>query len=69
MSRLISAAFHIEPGDYILGDCDGVLAIPQSIAADVISKAEAVVQTENLVRKSILKGTHPVEAFRQFGRF
>ncbi|MGB2619459.1 MAG: RraA family protein [Candidatus Acidiferrales bacterium] len=60
---------HIEPGDYILGDRDGVLCIPQSIAADVITKAEAVVQTENLVRKSILKGTHPVEAFRQFGRF
>jgi 4-hydroxy-4-methyl-2-oxoglutarate aldolase len=60
---------HIEPGDYILGDRDGVLAIPQSIAADVVTKAEAVVQTENLVRKSILKGTHPVEAFRQFGRF
>jgi 4-hydroxy-4-methyl-2-oxoglutarate aldolase len=60
---------HIEPGDYILGDRDGVLSIPQSIAADVITKAEAVVQTENLVRKSILQGTHPVEAFRQFGRF
>lgn len=60
---------HIEPGDYILGDRDGVLCIPQSIAVDVITKAEAVVQTENLVRKSILKGTHPVEAFRQFGRF
>jgi regulator of RNase E activity RraA len=60
---------HIAPGDYILGDRDGVLVIPQSIAADVVSKAEAVVQTENLVRKSILQGTHPVEAFRQFGRF
>ncbi|MGA7914564.1 MAG: RraA family protein [Candidatus Acidiferrales bacterium] len=60
---------HVEPGDYILGDRDGVLAIPRSIAANVITKAEAVVQTENLVRKSILEGTHPVEAFRQFGRF
>jgi 4-hydroxy-4-methyl-2-oxoglutarate aldolase len=60
---------HIEPGDYILGDRDGVLVIPQSIAAEVVTKAEEVVQTENLVRKSILKGAHPVEAFRKFGRF
>jgi 4-hydroxy-4-methyl-2-oxoglutarate aldolase len=59
----------IEPGDYILGDRDGVLVIPQSIATEVVTKAEQVVHTENLVRKSILKGTHPVEAFRQFGRF
>jgi regulator of RNase E activity RraA len=59
----------IAPGDYILGDRDGVLVIPQSIAADVVTKAEAVVQTENLVRKSILQGAHPVDAFRKFGRF
>jgi 4-hydroxy-4-methyl-2-oxoglutarate aldolase len=60
---------HIEPGDYILGDRDGVLVIPQTIAEEVVTKAEAVVKTENLVRKSILKGMHPVDAYRKFGRF
>jgi len=60
---------HIEPGDYIVGDRDGVLVIPQAIIEEVVAKAEAVVKTENLVRKSILKGTHPVDAFRKFGRF
>jgi regulator of RNase E activity RraA len=60
---------HIEPGDYIVGDRDGVLVIPQKIVEEVVTKAEAVVVTENLVRKSILKGTHPVDAFREFGRF
>ncbi|MGA7921203.1 MAG: RraA family protein [Candidatus Acidiferrales bacterium] len=60
---------HVDPGDYILGDRDGVLVIPKSIAAEVVTKAEEVVKTENLVRKSILKGTHPVDAYRQFGRF
>jgi regulator of RNase E activity RraA len=60
---------HIEPGDYIVGDRDGVLVIPQSIIEEVVKKAEEVVQTENLVRKSILKGMHPVDAYRKFGRF
>jgi 4-hydroxy-4-methyl-2-oxoglutarate aldolase len=60
---------HIEPGDYIVGDRDGVLVIPQSIIEEVVKKAEGVVQTENLVRKSILKGMHPVDAYRKFGRF
>jgi 4-hydroxy-4-methyl-2-oxoglutarate aldolase len=60
---------HIEPGDYILGDRDGVVAIPQATAEEVVTKAEAVVKTENLVRKSILKGVHPVDAYRKFGRF
>ena len=60
---------HIEPGDYVVGDRDGVLLIPQTIAEEVVTKAEAVVKTENLVRKSILKGMHPVDAYRKFGRF
>jgi 4-hydroxy-4-methyl-2-oxoglutarate aldolase len=60
---------HIEPGDYVLGDRDGVLVIPQTIAEEVVKKAEAVVKTENLVRKSILKGMHPVDAYQKFGRF
>jgi regulator of RNase E activity RraA len=59
----------IAPGDYVLGDCDGVLVIPQDVAEEVISQAEQVVQMENLVRKAILEGVHPVAAYRRFGRF
>ena len=55
--------------DDAVGDRDGVLVIPQAIAEEVVAKAEAVVKTENLVRKSILKGMHPVDAYRKFGRF
>jgi 4-hydroxy-4-methyl-2-oxoglutarate aldolase len=59
----------IMPGDYIVADLDGVLVIPQNIAEEVISKAEEVVRTENLVRKAIMDGMHPLDAYRQFGRF
>jgi 4-hydroxy-4-methyl-2-oxoglutarate aldolase len=59
----------IAPGDFVVGDCDGVLVIPRNIADEVISKAEQVVQTENLVRRAILEGVHPVDAYRRFGRF
>jgi len=60
---------HIKPGDYVVGDRDGVLIIPQEIAGAVVAKAEEVVQTENLVRKAILEGIHPLEAFDKYGRF
>ncbi|MGI8991235.1 MAG: RraA family protein [Bryobacteraceae bacterium] len=59
----------INPGDYILGDRDGVVAIPAGIAEQAIAKAEEVVHTENTVRKRILEGMHPAEAYRQYGRF
>jgi regulator of RNase E activity RraA len=59
----------ISPGDYVLGDRDGVVIIPQAVAEEVISKAEEVVRTENLVRKAILEGVHPLEAYERYGRF
>jgi len=59
----------IRPGDYVVGDRDGVIIIPQGVAEEVITKAEEVVHTEDLVRKAILAGMHPVEAFRKYGRF
>jgi 4-hydroxy-4-methyl-2-oxoglutarate aldolase len=52
-----------------VGDRDGVVIIPQSAAEEVITKAEAVVHTENAVRKAILDGVHPVTAYEKFGRF
>ena len=59
----------VNPGDYILGDRDGVVVIPAGIAEEVIAKAEDVVKTENLVRDEILDGVHPLEAYRRHGRF
>ena len=62
-------AVSIQPGDFVVGDRDGVVIIPQSVAGEVIAKAEEVVHTENAVRKAILEGVHPVEAYERFGRF
>lgn len=59
----------IKRGDFIVGDKDGVLAIPQEITMQVLEKSEEVVNTENLVRKAVLEGMHPVDAYRKFGRF
>ena len=59
----------VRRGDFIVGDKDGVLAIPREITFQVLEKAEEVVSTENLVRKAILQGVHPVDAYRKYGRF
>jgi 4-hydroxy-4-methyl-2-oxoglutarate aldolase len=59
----------VHPGDFIVGDRDGVIVIPADITDEVLLKAEEVVDTENLVRKAILEGEHPLDAFHRFGRF
>ena len=59
----------VQPGDYVLGDRDGVLIIPAQVADEVIGKAEEVIHTENHLRKAILEGMQPLEAYQKFGRF
>jgi regulator of RNase E activity RraA len=59
----------IRRGDFIVGDKDGVIVIPKQITLEVLEKSEQVVNTENLVRKAILQGVPPVEAYRKYGRF
>lgn len=59
----------VRSGDFVVGDKDGVVVVPQEVTMDVLEKAESVVGVENLVRKSILQGMHPVEAYRKYGRF
>ena len=59
----------IRPGDYILGDRDGVVRIPVEVIEEVLDKAEADISRENKVRTAILAGTDPQEAYKQFGKF
>ena len=59
----------IASGDYILGDIDGVVVIPEALAEEVVAKVESVMQTENLVRKAILEGVAPKEAYLRYGKF
>ncbi len=59
----------VRRGDFIVGDKDGVVVVPREITLEVLEKSEEVVNTENLVRKAILEGVHPVDAYRKYGRF
>ena len=59
----------IRTGDFVLADIDGIVVIPEDRAESVISEVVKVMSIENLVRKAILKGISPTEAYRRFGKF
>ena len=59
----------IRPGDYILGDRDGIVRIPAEVIEEVLDKAETAISAENQVRTAILAGTDPQAAYLQFGKF
>lgn len=56
-------------GDYVMADRDGIAIIPGSIAEKVTSKTEAILKTESKVRKAILEGVDPQEAYLKYGKF
>jgi regulator of RNase E activity RraA len=56
-------------GDYILGDRDGVVVLPATVAAEAIARTEEVVRTENKVRTAILDGMDPQQAYLKYGKF
>jgi regulator of RNase E activity RraA len=59
----------IEPGDWIVGDDDGVVVVPQAIAEDVLTEAEQKAATESEIRAAVRDGMSPLEAYEQFGTF
>jgi 4-hydroxy-4-methyl-2-oxoglutarate aldolase len=59
----------IHSGDYIMGDMDGLVIIPKALVEECVDRVEKVISTENLVRKAILAGVDPKEAYLKYGRF
>ena len=59
----------INSGDYIMGDRDGLVLIPKDRVQECVERVEEVMNTESLVRKAILAGVNPKEAYLKYGRF
>jgi regulator of RNase E activity RraA len=59
----------VMPRDYVLGDIDGVLVIPQAIAADVVATAEGVRDKETIVRGQLQSGGSIRELFDKYRVF
>ncbi|OYT42448.1 MAG: 3-hexulose-6-phosphate synthase [Candidatus Altiarchaeales archaeon ex4484_43] len=47
----------VKPGDYIVGDLDGVVVVPKEKAVEVANRALDVFEKENRIRKEIRKGS------------
>jgi 4-hydroxy-4-methyl-2-oxoglutarate aldolase len=58
---------HIEPGDLIFADMDGVLAIPHAVEKEAMGLALEKARGEKVVRKAIEAGCSSTEAFRKYG--
>lgn len=58
----------VRPGDFIVGDCDGVVVIPREIVEEVLIKAEKVEEVEQKSREDLAGGALFEEVFKKYGR-
>jgi regulator of RNase E activity RraA len=59
----------ISPGDFLVGDRDGLLRVPAAIVHEVIEASESAITKESLVRRAILQGVDPQQAYLTYGKF
>jgi regulator of RNase E activity RraA len=57
----------LRPGDFVLGDVDGVCVVPVDSATEVFTKALEKARGEKLVRKALEQGSSAVAAFEKHG--
>jgi regulator of RNase E activity RraA len=56
----------VNPGDVIFGDNDGVVVIPQDIAADIVRLAEEKYEKEKKFQEGLRKGATITEMFEKY---
>lgn len=66
---IVIGPVRIEPGDWVVGDEDGVVVVPDAAAEEVLVRAEAKVGAENEIRAAVRAGMTPLEAYERYGTF
>ena len=57
----------INPGDYIIGDEDGIVVVPAAVAVQAVKLALEKVSGENIARADLERGVPMGEVFRKYG--
>ena len=58
---------HVEDGDLVVGDVDGCVAVPRGVEQEVVDRALAKVEGENMVRDVLRAGASIRQVFREHG--
>jgi 4-hydroxy-4-methyl-2-oxoglutarate aldolase len=66
---IVVGGVHVRPGDWIVGDRDGLVILPGEIVEEVVAEAEEKVATENEIRDSVRGGMLPLAAYERYGTF
>jgi regulator of RNase E activity RraA len=68
MPGTLTSRVRLEPGDWIIGEADGVIVVPKAIAMETLVKAEELEANEQGMREDVAKGMSFDDAYKKWGR-
>jgi 4-hydroxy-4-methyl-2-oxoglutarate aldolase len=66
---IVVGGVRVSPGDWIVGDRDGLVIIPGESVGEMLAEAEEKVATESEIRSAVRDGVLPLEAYERYGTF
>ncbi len=68
MPGTVTSRVRVNPGDWIIGEADGVVVVPEAIAMEALVKAEELEVREQGMREDVAKGMSFEDAYKKWGR-
>jgi regulator of RNase E activity RraA len=57
----------VNPGDFLLGDEDGVIVVPANVLGTVLDESERLTRSEQQIREELSSGTTLEQALKKYG--
>ncbi|MDR6905861.1 regulator of RNase E activity RraA [Agromyces sp. 3263] len=64
----LTTTVSVSPGDFLVGDLDGVVVVPRELVVEVLQRTEELIAHEDVVRAEFLVSDDPVGVYRRHGR-
>lgn len=68
MPGTLTSRVRVDPGDWIVGEMDGVMVVPQAIAMEALVKVEQLEIEEQGMREDVAAGMSFDDAYKKWGR-
>lgn len=68
MPGTLTSRVRVSPGDWIVGEADGVIVVPKEIAMETLVKVEEMEAREQGMREDFARGVSFDEAYQKWGR-
>lgn len=68
VSGTLTSQVRVNPGDWIVGEMDGVIVIPEKICHTVLKEAEEIEKSEDKTRRALASGMPIKEVYQKYKR-